>query len=302
MKKKKNLLSQEDEIDYVTIINFFKRNLLVLILVTFTSLTVSYIYYKNLDQFFKNTVTLKFPPISEFVRFYLTEFDDNHLFHFNKFILGLDIHLESSSSFKNFLLNNKSKFSIQNIENYSLQYEGKRVISDNGIILSKNSSPTYVNDLIGKQYSITYKSGTNGKEILTSYIEYAQKKAINDFKKEAISNINMHISKLNNDLDIAKDLGIKRPFETDEKNFFPKDSNYKNSGFFLGSQVIIQKIKQLELKKSFIEKNNFDFQVILNKNEKSIENKITNYLISGLIVGLVLSFIIIFFKPLVFKN
>lgn len=305
-KKKKNLLSQEDEIDYVTIIDFLKKNLLVFTLVIFTSITASYLYYKNLDQFVKNTVTIKFPPISEFERFYLTEFDDNALYHYNKFVIGLDIHLISKDSFKDFLLTNKSKFSIQNVENYSMQYEGKKVFSDSGIVLSKSSNPTYINDLIGKEFSIKYKYGSNGREILTSYIEYAKKKALNDFNKEAISNINMHIAKLNNDLDIAIDLGIERPYNTtiDEKNFLPRSFDYNNSGFFLGSQVITRKIDQLELKKINIVENNFDFHIFLSttKHEKFLRKKITNYLISGLIVGLVLSLIIIFFRPLVVKN
>lgn len=306
MKKNKKFLSEDDAIDYVDIINFLKKNFLVSIIIISISLTASYLYYENLDKYVKNTVTITFPPISKFERFFLTEFDKDRIFYYNRFVSGLDIDLLSEDKFKNFLLDNKSKFSIQNVDDYSINYEGKKIFSDNGIIFTRNTNSSYINDFIGKDYSIKYKLGDKGIEILNSFVNHTKKELINSFKKEATTNVVNHINRLQSDLKIAQDLGIERPFNTtlNAQNLFLQHSDYLNSGFFLGTFVISSKIDQLKLKKLNIEKNNFDYEIIYNSNKSEIPigNDITNYLILGLIIGLVALLIISFIRTLIFKN
>jgi hypothetical protein len=305
MKKNKNFLSEDDTIDFVDIINYLKKNLLISIIIISTCLAASYLYYKNLDKFVKNTVTITFPPISKFERFFLTEFDRDKIFYYNRFVSGVDIDLLSEDKFKNFLLDNKSKFSIQNVNDYSINYEGKKIFSDNGIIFTRNTNSSYINDFIGKEYSIKYKLGGRGIEILNSFVNHTKKELIDAFKKEATTNITMHIDRLKNDLKIAQELGIERPFNTtlNAQNLFLQHSDYLDSGFFLGSYVISIKIDQLRLKKLNIDKNNFDYEIIYNSNKSEIPigKDITNYLILGFIIGLVALLIISFIRTLVFK-
>ena len=292
MKKNKNFLSEDDTIDFVDIINYLKKNLLISIIIISTCLTASYLYYESLDKFVKNTITIKFPSISKFERFFLTEFDKDKIFHYNRFVSVVDIDLLSEDKFKNFLLDNKSKFSIQNVDDYSINYEGKKIFSDNGITF--------------KEYSIKYKRGGRGIEILNSFVNHTKKELIASFKKESITNLTMHIDRLQNDFKIAKELGIERPFNTkvNAQNLFLQHSDYLESGFFLGSYVISIKMNQLRLKKLNIDKNNFDYEIIYNSNKSEIPigKDITNYLILGLIIGLVALLIILFIRALVFKN
>ena len=292
MQKKKNFLSEDDTIDFVDIINYLKKNLLISIIIISTCLTASYLYYESLDKFVKNTITIKFPSISKFERFFLTEFDKDKIFHYNRFVSVVDIDLLSEDKFKNFLLDNKSKFSIQNVDDYSINYEGKKIFSDNGITF--------------KEYSIKYKRGGRGIEILNSFVNHTKKELIASFKKESITNLTMHIDRLQNDFKIAKELGIERPFNTkvNAQNLFLQHSDYLESGFFLGSYVISIKMNQLRLKKLNIDKNNFDYEIIYNSNKSEIPigKDITNYLILGLIIGLVALLIILFIRALVFKN
>ena len=292
MQKKKNFLSEDDTIDFVDIINYLKKNLLISIIIISTCLTASYLYYESLDKFVKNTITIKFPSISKFERFFLTEFDKDKIFHYNRFVSVVDIDLLSEDKFKNFFLDNKSKFSIQNVDDYSINYEGKKIFSDNGITF--------------KEYSIKYKRGGRGIEILNSFVNHTKKELIASFKKESITNLTMHIDRLQNDFKIAKELGIERPFNTkvNAQNLFLQHSDYLESGFFLGSYVISIKMNQLRLKKLNIDKNNFDYEIIYNSNKSEIPigKDITNYLILGLIIGLVALLIILFIRALVFKN
>lgn len=297
MKKKiknhKHYLSDNDEIDLSDIISFVKKNLLILFSVIPICLAISLIYHKNLEKFFKTSLLIRPPDIIQFSRFYLTDYDKNDFeYYYNKFLNELVIYIDSQQNFKNFLLENKSDFSIKEIDKINIIYEGK-----------KFQKPLDA-DVIGSIYTIKYSSDTDGYKIITSYIENSIQKVKKNFNSEAIANIDNHILKLKNDLDIARGLGIFRPFNTTKEAQFLRNHDYPTSAFFLGTEVIQKKIKEIELKRRFLETNNFNYKAFFNEiyDHKPSDNNLIKFLLSGLAIGIFLSSIIIFLRTKKYKN
>jgi hypothetical protein len=207
---------------------------------------------------------------------------------FNLYFLSLDnlqSFIEESGEFGNFK-----------------EYLKLRNISAKNYFVNKIGEVKEKNLIISNKYFLVFTKELNGDIFFKNYVEFIKKKTVFEIKNNLKLSIENKITIHEHALEKAKLINLDNPIQRSINEYLvvnkPEDLFYKGTKI-LSSEIIY--LKRLLIK---LEKEQFDFEIILDKPLNSTVNAISNlaYFVKGLILGLLLSFGIIFFKNALKNN
>jgi LPS O-antigen subunit length determinant protein (WzzB/FepE family) len=300
--KKNNPYITDDEIDLGDLVRTLWREKILILSISIICGLLGYLYASFKPVEFKTEIKLKNPPFQLFepysgsIEINLNSNNNNNNIIVGKFISDFKLNLLSLDNLEMFI---EESLDLDNFKAYlkSKNITVKKYFKDKlGEVKEKNI-------IIPNTYFLVFeKKRLDGDIFLNNYVEFTKKKNIIEFKKNLKTTIENKIFFYEQALEVAKFLNLENPILKSLHNQALVITSEPEALFYKGTKVLSQNIIQSKRLLQKIEKDQFNYDLIL---DKAFESKINTthsyYPLIGLFFGFFLSCIIIFFKG-IFKN
>lgn len=307
--KKINPSLAEDKIDLVKLIKLLRREKILVLSVSTICGLLGYLY-AFFNQEFMTRITIKHPPPQLF-ELYTSEINNRVIISERAVhaFLNLTPSEKISLSFfnefrKNFLsINNLQKFTDESrgLDNFKGYLKSRNISTKDYFEHKIYEKQTNSNDTT--QFFFTYTKELNVDNFLENYVEFVKKKTLFEIKKNIKLSVENQIFLLEKDLETAKLINLTNPIV--RQHILPNQlSNELNTYSNFDITILSQEIIYLKKLLTKLEKEEFNYNIIVDKQLISSVNKDLNIIYSGIgiIFGLFLSLGFIFFKNILKNN
>jgi LPS O-antigen subunit length determinant protein (WzzB/FepE family) len=304
--KKKTTYLVDDEIDLIEVIKLFWREKTQILSISIICGLAGYLYALFQPQMFKIEIQINNPPSQLFEPY-------NSLFEINpnpnpnnniinppnimgQFISDFELKLLSSDNLEDFV---EESGEFGNFKGYLKS----KNISVKKYFENKFHKAKQGNEIIPNKFFLVFTKELDGDIFLYKYLEFTKKKTSFEIKKVLELSIENKIIVYENALEKAKIINLENPIlrslsSQSQVVNEPKDLFYK------GSKILSQEIINLKKLLIKLKKEEFNFEVIVDKSLKSPVKEMSNslYFAIALMLGLSLSLVIFFFKGILKNN
>jgi LPS O-antigen subunit length determinant protein (WzzB/FepE family) len=316
--KKNNTYLADYEINLGDLIKSLWKEKILILSISMICGLAGYLYASLKPQEFKTEIKLKSPPPQLFeVYVHILNNNNNNNTTTNTIINNTtNNNTTTTNNNNNFVQQFISDFnlyflSLDNLQSFIeesgefgnfKEYLKLRNISAKNYFVNKIGEVKEKNLIISNKYFLVFTKELNGDIFFKNYVEFIKKKTVFEIKNNLKLSIENKITIHEHALEKAKLINLDNPIQRSINEYLvvnkPEDLFYKGTKI-LSSEIIY--LKRLLIK---LEKEQFDFEIILDKPLNSTVNAISNlaYFVKGLILGLLLSFGIIFFKNALKNN
>ena len=292
---------EKDEIDLSALIRRLWKEKILILIFSIACMLLFYLYTLTFAKEFKTEITIQ-DPAYEVLKKY------DKLISHKKNINTIEndkikIDKNEVNALSNFIDDfNLNLLSLDNLENFLQQSKGsddfKVFLKKRNISAQKYFRGYRFGELKEKNKTIFPKE-LEGTIFLNNYEEFTKNKTKGEFINKIRIAIYLNLTEYEENLQIAKQLGIENPFmkfSESSANIFFLDNK---SSYLEGTKVLTQKIIYIKQLLSDLERNPFDYNPILDK--ASVISKVAPfyqflYILGGFVFGFFLSLIIIFFR------
>jgi LPS O-antigen subunit length determinant protein (WzzB/FepE family) len=315
--KKNNTYLADYEINLGDLIKSLWKEKILILSISMICGLAGYLYASLKPQEFKTEIKLKSPPPQLFEAYvHILNNNNNNNNTTNNNNNNNNTTTTNNNNNNNFVQQFISDFnlyflSLDNLQSFIeesgefgnfKEYLKLRNISAKNYFVNKIGEVKEKNLIISNKYFLVFTKELNGDIFFKNYVEFIKKKTVFEIKNNLKLSIENKITIHEHALEKAKLINLDNPIQRSINEYLvvnkPEDLFYKGTKI-LSSEIIY--LKRLLIK---LEKEQFDFEIILDKPLNSTVNAISNlaYFVKGLILGLLLSFGIIFFKNALKNN
>jgi LPS O-antigen subunit length determinant protein (WzzB/FepE family) len=296
---------EKDEIDLSSLIRRLWKEKFLILIFSIACMLLFYLYTLTLAKEFKTEITIQDPAYEVLKKYdkFISYKKNINTIEADKIKIEVNVVTKFIDDF------NLNLLSLDNLENFVQQSKG---LDDFKVFLKKRniSVQKYFdgyrfgelkekNKTIFNRYFIIFPKELEGTIFLNNYVEFTKNKTKGEFINKIRIAIYLHLTEYEENLQIAKQIGIENPViklsESSANNIFLDTK----SSYFEGTKVLSQKIIFIKQLLSDLERNQFDYNPILNK--ASVISKVKPfdqllYILGGFVLGFFLSLIFIFFR------
>jgi LPS O-antigen subunit length determinant protein (WzzB/FepE family) len=301
---------EKDEIDLSALIRRLWKEKILILIFSIACMLLFYLYTLTFDKEFKTEIVIQDPAYEVLKKYdkFVSNKKNINTIEADKIKTEVNVVTKFIDDF------NLNLLSLDNLENF---VEQSKELDDFKVFLKKRniSAKNYFrgyrfgelkekNKTIYNRYFIIFPKELEGTIFLNNYLEFNKNKTKGEFINKLGIAIHLQLTEFEQNLQIAIQIGLEDPvmkfIESSPNNFF---ADVKSS-YLEGTKVLSQKIiytKELLLD---LERNQFDYNPILDK--ASVISKVAPfyqllYILGGFVFGFFLSLIIIFFRDVI-KN
>ncbi len=296
---------EKDEIDLSALIRRLWKEKILILIFSIVCMLLFYLYTLTFDKEFKTEITIKDPDYEVLKKYdkFISYKKNINTIESDKIKIEVNVATKFIDDF------NLNLLSLDNLENFLQQSKG---LDDFKVFLKKRntSAQKYFggyrfgelkekNKTIYNRYFLIFPKELEGTIFLNNYVQFTKNKTKGEFINKIRIAIYVHLTEYEENFQIAKQIGIENPVmkfsESSANNFFLDTK----SSYLEGTKVLSQKIIYIKQFLSDLERNQFDYDPILDK--ASVISKVAPfyqllYILGGFVFGFFLSLIIIFFR------
>ena len=306
MKKTKNLLDETVDLGFFIKL-ILKEKILILLFCTICSL-LAYLYISFSTQNVRTEIKLNVPPAHLFEHYNFALNNNSYTNNNNVNILNNNI-LNNNIIAKQFIYDFESYFlSLDYFESfieqsrdfdYFKEYLKSRNTTSKEYLTGDKFGNVKVNDIIvPNKYFLVLPEKIDEIKFIKNYLQFIKNITVIEFKKNLKLSIENQINTYEQDLEIAKIIQLENPIIKSTTNF-NLVINAPDSLYYKGTKVLSQKIVYLKKTLLKLEKDQFNYNLVLETISRPSSDILENQLavmFFGFLFGLFLSIIIIFIR------
>jgi LPS O-antigen subunit length determinant protein (WzzB/FepE family) len=298
---------EKDEIDLSALIRRLWKEKVLILIFSIACMLLFYLYTLTLTKEFKTEIIIQDPAYEVLKKYdkFVSNKKNINTIEADKIKTEVNVVTKFIDDFKLNLL------SLDNLENF---VEQSKEFDDFKVFLKKRniSAQKYFrgyrfgelkekNKTILNRYFIIFPKELAGTIFLNNYVEFTKNKTKGEFINKIRIGIYLQLTEFEENLKMAKQIGLEDPVMKSSHNNFFVDVK---SSYLEGTKVLSQKIINTKQLLSDLERNQFDYNPILDK--ASVISEVAPfyqllYILGGFVFGFFLSLIIIFFRDVI-KN